>query len=217
MVLHQCFVGRNISVSHHLYLKAPHEVSWPRTLCEKPAGRNRKVWTGLASRLSLRCLKANCEQLQQCFQVTYTSETLNCVHTWHLQAMRRGGVYIITCTAYRHLQRSRYFKHHTILKFIGTFSGTTLSLKESWVRKRDLMKPTMNTYAWVNLAELESALVIAFERCSFTTCYLTSCRCWAKAALNCTHSYSAYFFFQQQAEPRRSRNENQESTVNLKT
>lgn len=137
----------------------------------------------LMSRLSSCCPKTNCEQLQQYLQVTYTSQSM-CTHDNCRPC--REFVYIMQCLT----------EHHSILKSICTFQGATLSVKASWIRKLDLMKPTSGIYAWLKFAELESALVIAFEGCSLTTRYLTSCRCWAKASLNCSHSYSRYFFFQ---------------------
>lgn len=73
---HQCFIDKNTSVSHHHCVKAPLQFyDLEHYVSSRQAGIERceQVWL-------VCCLKPNCELLQQSFQVTYTSETFNCVH-----------------------------------------------------------------------------------------------------------------------------------------
>lgn len=152
--------------------RAPSEPWWARTLCEKPAGRNREVWTGQASRLSLYCDKNKTKNKTKCEQ-----QGPQCAWGYPWVACDKCGL------------RHRRDQH----KAFCVAQGSTCAFRGDR-RAEAVGTASMNTHARTSEAtgmggECPRALVTTFEWCSLATCYLASCRCSGKVTCFKLHSF----------------------------
>lgn len=130
-------------------------------LCEKPVGRNREVWTGQASRLSLCVL----ENKQKSVNSRYHN-------AFGLSVARVWVQFIVSASSVpKRLHGSRVHQSH------GCCLIHQHSPRRLWGWSRGPASTNSHArYEWSHW-NWESTLVTVFERCSLATCYLASCRC----------------------------------------